>query len=212
MKQNYWTKIGLEAKKTLQAQKIFDAKKHHFRHPKLSDLTFEEKTTSLTILSREERRKKFEEERKNRIEKLKSIPYSELHNKLVNELYGNKVDAFKKNALIAAHEEAIRKIQIKRSIYRSMKAIDANKDKPNIVVINKAYGFGNISTFMTIPSSHDLDTLRRIGIEMSDKLSVSMKEFFNIEIWEKSEYMKRMAGDHLANYRYEIGKNKKLAA
>ena len=64
---------------------------------------------------------------------------------------------------------------------------------------------------MLIPSSHNMDTLRKIGIDMSEKLSVSMKNFFNIEIWEKSEYMKKLAGDRFTNYRYTIGKTKSAA-
>lgn len=207
---SYWTEIGLAARKALQSQKIYDAKLHHKRHPKLSDLTFEKKeVTPLPELSREERRKKFEEQRKNKAEKLANLPYSDLHNKLVNNLYGRRVDAIKKSALEAAHEAAIERILIKRGIQASMKAFTNDKDKPNLLIVNKEYEW-NISPFMTIPSSHNMDTLRKIGIDMAEKLSVSMKNFFNIEIWERSEYMSKLAGGR-GNYRYEICRSKPAA-
>lgn len=208
---NYWTEAGLAAKKQLQSQKIYDKKAHHFRHPKLSDITFEIKEVeSLPELSREERRKDFLLKRKERTGKLENIPYSEFHNKLVNNLYGKRTDSIKKATLEAAHEEAIRQTIIKRNIQASMKTFINDKNKPNLLIVKRIYNW-KISNFMTIPSSHNLDTLRRIGIEMADKLSISMKDFFDIEIWEKSEYMKKLAGG-IANYRYQIGKNPQLAA
>lgn len=203
---SYWTEIGLAAKKALQSQKIYDAKLHHKRYPKLSDLTFEKKeVTPLPELSREERRKKFEEQRKNKTEKLANLPYSNLHNKLVNNLYSKRVDAIKKSALEAAHEAAIERIMIKRSIQASMKAFTNDKNKPNLLIVNKEYEW-NISPFMTIPSSHTLDTLIKIAKEMAKKLTVSMKDFFTIEVWDRQEYMKKIAGDKMTNYRFSIGK------
>lgn len=209
MEKTYWTKVALEAQKQLQSQKIFDAKKHHFRHPKLSDLTFEKKEISLQNLTREERRKQFEQSRKERREKLNKLPYSELHNKLINKAYGKFVNSFKKSAIEAAHEAAIERIIIKKEIYNSMKEFAYDKDKPNLLIINTEYNW-NIKQFMLIPSSHNMDTLRRIGIDMAEKLSVSMKNFFNIEIWEKSEYMSKLAGGR-GNYRYEISRSKPVA-
>ena len=64
---------------------------------------------------------------------------------------------------------------------------------------------------MTIPSSHTIDTLRKIANDMASKLSISMKDFFNIEVWERSEYMKKLAGDRFTNYCYTIGKTKSAA-
>ena len=208
---SYWTEIGLAAREALQSQKIYDAKLHHKRHPKLSDLTFKKKeVTPLPELSREERRKQFEEQRKNKAEKLANLPYSDLHNKLVNNLYSKRVDAIKKSALEAAHEATIERIMIKRSIQASMKAFTNDKNKPNLLIVNREYEW-NISPFMTIPSSHTIDTLRKIANDMASKLSISMKDFFNIEIWERSEYMKKLAGDRFTNYRYTIGKTKSAA-
>lgn len=202
---NYWTEVGLAAKKELQSQKIYDVKKHHCRHPKLSDLTFE-KAKPLQERSKEEWKSLFKTMREEAKERKEKRPYSEYHKKLISNLYGNPVNSLKKSALEAAHEERIRSIILKKEIYNSMKAIIRDKDKPNLVIINKEYNW-NITNFMCIPSSHDMDTLRRIGIEMAEKLSVSMKNFFDIEIWEKSEYMKHLAGER-ANYRYQICKTK----
>lgn len=202
---NYWTEIGLAAKKDLQSQKIYDAKKHHRRHPKLSDLTFE-KVNLPQERNKEEWKALFKQMREEAKQRKEKRPYSEYHNKLVNNLYGNPVNSLKKSALEAAHEERIRSIIIKKEIYNSLKTITRDKDKPNLIIINKEYNW-NITRFMCIPSSHNMDTLRRIGIEMAEKLSVSMKNFFDIEIWEKPEYMKHLAGEQ-ANYRYQICKTK----
>ena len=209
---NYWKEAGIAAHKKLQAQKIFDAKKHHFRHPKLSDLTFEE-VKPQQERSKEEWKelcKQLQEEAKKRKE---DRPFSTFHNELVSNLYGKRVDSLKKSTIIAAHEEAIRKMIIKKEIYESLKQIGYNKNKPNLIEINKEHDW-NISTFMVIPSSHDMDTLRKIGIELANKLSISMKDFFDIKIWEKSEYEKKLAGRPINEYscRYHISRNKQLAA
>lgn len=202
---NYWTEIGLAAKKDLQSQKIYDAKKHHRRHPKLSDLTFE-KVNPPQERNKEEWKSLFKTMREEAKQRKEKRPYSEYHNKLINNLYGNPVNSLKKSALEATHEERIRSIIIKKEIHNSLKTITRDKDKPNLIIINKEYNW-NITRFMCIPSSHNMDTLRRIGIEIAEKLSVSMKNFFDIEIWEKSEYMKHLAGEQ-ANYRYQICKTK----
>lgn len=217
-KVNYWTEIALTAKKQLQSQKIFDAKKHHFRHPKLSEITFETKEVESQLeLSREERRKDFLLKRKERKGKLENIPYSQFHNNLVNNLYGKRVDIIKKNALIAAHEETIRNLIIKKEVKRSLDAFKHDNNKPNLLVIRKHPVYDksrswDITPYMVIPSSQTLEELRRIGVELADKLTLSMKDFFNIEIWEKSQYMKHLSGERFCNCRYEIGKNKQLLA
>lgn len=210
---NYWTEIGLAAKKALQDQKIrvMNMDKHiHFRHPKLCELTFSSKESQLNNLSKEEWKELFKKQYEEKKKKLEERPYSNYHHDLVNNLYGKKVDALKKSAIQAAHEEAIQKILIKRSIYNSMKAFTHDNNKPNMLVVNTENNW-NISTFMVIPSSHTLETLRKIGVDMADKLSISMKNFFDIEIWEKTEYLSKLSGGR-GNYRYQIGKNKQLAA
>lgn len=213
MSKYIWSETALAAREALKSQKILvkDKNTYHYRHPKLNEINFQQQgVVSLPELSREERRKKFEELRKSKADKLAELPFSDLHNKLINNLYGKRVDALKKSALEAAHEEAIRKIMIKRSIQASMKAFTTDKNKPNLLIVNREYNW-NISAFMTIPSSHTIDTLRKIANDMANKLSVSMKDFFNIEVWEKSEYMKKLAGDRFTNYRYTIGKTKSAA-
>ena len=208
MSKYIWSEAALAAREELKSQKILvkDKNTYHYRHPKLNEINFQQQgVVSLPELSREERRKKFEESRKSKADKLAELPFSDLHNKLINNLYSKQVDALKKSALEAAHEEAIRKIMIKRSVYASMKAFTTDKNKPNLLIINREYNW-NISTFMTIPSSHTLDTLIKIAKEMAKKLTVSMKDFFNIEVWDRQEYMKKLAGDKMTNYRFNIGK------
>ena len=208
MSKYIWSEAALAAREALKSQKILvkDKNTYHYRHPKLNEINFQQQgVVSLPELSREERRKKFEESRKSKADKLAELPFSDLHNKLINNLYSKRVDALKKSALEAAHEEAIRKIMIKRSVYASMKAFTTDKNKPNLLIINREYNW-NISTFMTIPSSHILDTLIKIAKEMAKKLTVSMKDFFNIEVWDRQEYMKKLAGDKMTNYRFNIGK------
>lgn len=208
-----WSEAAIAAKEALKNQKILVNNKgiHHYRHPKLNEIDFEPQgIVSLPTLSREERRKQFEEQRKNKAKKLANLPYSDLHNKLVNNVYSKRVDAIKKSALEAAHEAAIERILIKRGIQASMKTFTNGKNKPNLLIVNREHKW-NISPFMTIPSSHTIDTLRKIANDMASKLSISMKDFFNIEVWERSEYMKKLAGDRFTNYRYTVGKTKSAA-
>lgn len=201
---NYWTEMGLAAKKELQSQKIYDAKKHHRRHPKLSDLTFE-KVEPPQERSKEEWKALFKQMREEAKKRKEERPYSEDHKKWISNLYGKRVDALKKSAIEAAHERAIEQILIKKSVQASMKAFTKDSQKPNILIVNRENNW-NISPFMTIPSSHTLDTLIKIAKEMAKKLTVSMKNFFNIEVWDRREYMKKLAGDKMTNYRFEIGK------
>lgn len=201
---NYWTERGLTAKKTLQSQKIYDAKTHHRRHPKLSDLTFEEVKPQLEK-SKEEWKALFKQMREEAKKRKEERPYSENHKKWISNLYGKRVDTLKKSAIEAAHEHAIEQILIKRSIQATMKAFTRDSQKPNLLIVNREVNW-KISPFMTIPSSHTLDTLIKIAKEMAKKLTVSMKDFFNIEVWDRQEYMKKIAGDKMTNYRFEIGK------
>ena len=196
--------MGLAAKKELQSQKIYDAKKHHRRHPKLSDLTFE-KAEPPQEKSKEEWKALFKQMREEAKKRKEERPYSENHKKWISNLYGKQVDALKKSAIEAAHERAIEQILIKKSIQASMKAFTKDSQKPNILIVNRENNW-NISPFMTIPSSHTLDTLIKIAKEMARKLTVSMKDFFNIEVWDRVEYMKKTAGDKMTNYRFSIGK------
>lgn len=201
---NYWTEMGLAAKKELQSQKIYDAKKHHRRHPKLSDLTFE-KVEPPQERSKEEWKALFKQMREEAKKRKEERPYSENHKKWISNLYGKRVDTLKKSAIEAAHERAIEQILIKRSIQATMKAFTRDSQKPNLLIVNREVNW-KISPFMTIPSSHTLDTLIKIAKEMAKKLTVSMKDFFTIEVWDRQEYMKKLAGDKMTNYRFNIGK------
>lgn len=201
---NYWTERGLATKEALQSQKIYDAKKHHRRHPKLSDLVFKE-AEPLQEKSKEEWKALFKKMREEAKKRKEERSYSNYHNYLVSSLYGKRVDALKKSAIEAAHERTIERILIKRSIQATMKAFTRDSQKPNLLIVNREVNW-KISPFMTIPSSHTLDTLIKIAKEMAKKLTVSMKDFFNIEIWDRQEYMKKLAGDKMTNYRFNIGK------
>lgn len=198
----YWTKAGLEAKKALKSQKIKVGNK--LRHPKLNELSLQQvvlpKERSL-----EEWKALFKQQREEAKKRKEERPFSKLHNKLINRAYGKLTNSLHKSALEAAHEERIRKIILQQSIKSSLKTFNRDATKPNVLIV-KTENNWKINDFMCIPSSHDLDTLRRIGIDMANKLSISMKNFFSIEIWEKSEYMKKIAGDNTANYRYHIGR------
>ena len=209
MENSYWTKAGLDAKKTLQAQKILVVKNgiHHYRHPKLNEISFEKKEINYQEKTREERRQEHLLKRKERKSKLENIPFSSLHNKLVNKTYSTRTDSFKKAALEAAHENRIQDIIRKTAIYRTLKTFERNAIKPNLLIVNTIYDH-KISTFMTIPSSLSLETLYKIGRDMCKKLQISMKNFFNIEIWEKENYLEYISGK-LATPRYTVYKDPK---
>ena len=198
----YWTKAGLDAKKALKSQKIKVGNK--FRHPKLNELSLQQVVLSKER-SLEEWKALFKQQREEAKMRKEERPFSKLHNKLINRAYGKLTNSLRKSALEAAHEERIRRIILRRGITAHLRAFDRDTIKPNILIV-KTENNWKINDFMCIPSSHDLDTLRRIGTDMANKLSTSMKNFFSIEIWEKSEYIKKMAGDNSANYRYHIGR------
>lgn len=188
---NYWTKQGLDARACLKAEKA--NKNRKYKEPEVEFIP----------PTKEELRKAHLEKRKRRAEKLKDLPYSNYHNELVNNLYSKRVDILKKNAIIAAHEEAIRTIMLKKSIRKSLKAYTQDKLKPNLLIVKQCFGYNNISDFMVIPSSRSLDDLHKIGKEMYNTLKIAMPTFFHIEIWEKKEYMSVMSGGK-GNYRYVI--------
>lgn len=202
-KKNYWTKHALEEKKQLQSQKIKVGK--HYRHPKLSELTFEKKEVTLQEKSREERRQEFLESRKLRKEKLDSLPFSAYHNKLINSTYSKLVNSLKKSALEAAHEERIKQIMARKAVLAATKAFGYDKHRPNMLIINRCNNEGKIYNFMTLPSSLSLESLRKIGTNMFNSLQNNIKDLFDIEIWEKESFMKHMKGE-LATYRYQIGR------
>lgn len=206
MENSYWTKAGLDAKKALQAQKILVVSNgiRHYRHPKLNEISFEKKEINYQEKTREERRQEHLLKRKERKGKLENIPFSSLHNKLVNKVYSTRTDSFKKAALEAAHENKIQEIIRKTAIYHTLKTFERNAIKPNLLIVKTEYNW-KINTFMTIPSSLSLDTLYKVGRDMCNKLKISMKNFFSIEIWEKEEYLRHISGE-LATARYIINR------
>lgn len=188
---DYWTKQGLDAKASLKVEKA--NKNREYKEPEVEFIP----------PTKEELRKAHLEKRKKRAEKLENLPYSNYHNELVNNLYGKRVDILKKNAIIAAHEEAIRNIMIKKSIRESLKAYTQDKLKPNLLIVKQCFNYNDIRDFMIIPSSRSLDDLHKIGKKMYDSLKIAMPTFFHIEIWEKKEYMSVISGGK-GNYRYVI--------
>lgn len=147
-------------------------------------------------------RKLFLEKRQEKLEKLERIPFSDYHNKLVNTLYSSKKDSLKKAARKAAHEEKIKQISIKLTTQKLVKAFEhSSKNKQHLFIIN--VGNWNIHTFATFHSSLSFEKLRKIGIELLPKIKKYISNFFDIEIWDKDEYLKRINGE-LATYRYQI--------
>lgn len=210
---DYWKKSGIESKKVNQSNKIevtttFRGKdglmyeRVTFRHPTLKDikLAIPEKVKPST--------KSKEQYKIEKQEKLNNRSYSEKHNELVASLYMKK-DVFKQQALIAAHESKIANILSLKNFYKMRKLRDTKGNKPHVVIVKRTGSDWKPYDFSTITSFKPLEELWKEVREMADKLSVSMRNFAGIEIWERDEYLQKDKNPS-ASYRYHAYPDKSL--
>ena len=218
---NYWTEMGLSAKKEHQRIKIettytyVDSKgiqrsRTTKRHPSLKDISFENKSPAkLTIgESKEEYRKFIAQEKKQKKERLNNIPFSSYHTELVNNSYGKINNTLKQQSLLAAHNEKIEKLIFKKKQRQLFCKKQNKEDCPNLVIVNMLDSRDLPYCFSITPSRLSLDELFRIAKSMNSTMSKYPK-YFSTEIWEKSEYTRRM-NTGIGNYRYNIYREKDM--
>lgn len=204
---NYWTENGKASKEINHSMKIKITTEYKdgkgilrtrttYRHPKLSDLTFENLPSKSKALTKEEKKKRFED-----------IPYSDKHNSLINKLYSKPNSIFKKQAEKAAHENKINNIMFKKKIHTLVNKQNYQSDCPNILIVQRKDSKGLPYDFSINASRKSLDELRKDGEALNKTLSKTMRDYFGIEIWERSNYLLKGTGVP-TNYRYCIFKDK----
>lgn len=204
---NYWKESGTSSRNTNNEMKISVTSKYidkngnertrtTFRHPKLSDLTFSKGKAISKGLTPEEKKTRLDE-----------APYSEEHKQLIAGLYSKENRILKQQAFIGAHNEKIQNLMFKRSMHKLHTKQYNNRDCPNLLIIKRLDSKGLPYDFSINPSRKSLDELWKEAKAMSSTLTKTMRDFFSIEIWEKSEYISKVQGK-LANYRYCTYKDK----
>lgn len=212
---NYWTEMGLSAKKDNQSAKIektyiyTDSKgiqrsRTTKKHPSLKDVSFENKSPVILTIgdSKEEYRKFIIKEKEQKNERLNKLSFSSYHNKLVNNSYGKINNTIKQQSLIAAHNAKIEKLIFEKKQRQLFCKNQSKKDCPNLVIINMLDSKGLPYCFSSTPSRLSLDELFKIAKSTNVQMSKYPK-YFSTEIWEKSEYIRRMSTG-IGTYRYNI--------
>lgn len=209
---NYWTEAGKLSKEANQSIKItktityidknnVERTRTTFKHPTLKDITFSKPHIRNSGLTKEEKKERFDK-----------APFSEYHNKLVNLTYSKENRIAKQQMQIAIHNEKIQKIIFKRAAHKLAVTKYNQGDCPNLLVI-KMYDSNNTPyDFSTTSSRLSLEELRKKAENMNSDFSKSIRNYAGIEVWEKTEYLKKYNG---GNYRFKIFKDKeetKLAA
>lgn len=207
-KLNYWTEMGLAAKKALQDQKIMDSKTKHYRHPQLKDLVFKSKTKSLN-LTKEEWKERFTQEKAAKEERMENLPYSRLHNKLILGAYAGIANSLKKAAEKSAHEERIKRIILRSGINEAIRLWNRQKNCPNLLVVQQKFSKDKgTHDSMVIPTSNSINTLYDIAMNMRTKLTIGSDTFTGIEIWDRKDYIDRMKGDKTKIWKYYIPRDR----
>ena len=192
---DYWTKTGKSSKEANQSIKIAKTVTYTdksgtkrtrttFQHPILKDITF----------SKPHIRNSFDK-----------APFSDYHDKLINSTYSRENRIAKQQMLKAIHDEKIQSIMFKKATYKLAVTKYNQGDCPNLLVV-KLYDSNNLPyDFSSTPSRLSLEELRKKAEIMNLEFSKSIRNYAGIEIWEKSEYMKKYNG---GNYRFCIFREK----
>lgn len=218
---NYWTEMGLSAKKEHQNTKIKVV--HSFtdskgilrsmtteRHPTLKDLSFKKDIPVKLAIGefKEEYQKFIAKEKEHKKERIDKLPFSSYHHKLVNDSYGKTSNALKQQTLLAAHNAKIEKLIFEKKQRELFCKTRNKKDCPNLVIVNMLDSKGLPYCFSTTPSRLSLDELFNIAKSMNLYMS-KYPNYFSTEIWEKSEYI-RKKDTGIGNYRYNIYREKSV--
>lgn len=180
-----WSKIALDAKKTLHDMKIrafhpYKKGDTHFlretyHHPKLSELTFEKKELKkyepLTKEQQHEMHVKFKEEK---AKKLESREFSLWHNKLIAKAFSTVNQRLKQAAEAAAHETKIQKLikQLQeRKLAKCKYRLEFRKLKGTEPIIFNTLGCNKTFAYLN-------DAMSRL----SARLAQTIEDFISINI------------------------------
>lgn len=198
---NYWNESGISSKEANKAIKI--ATVHSYvdnegkEHKRVSYYSPTIKNTNIVIPVV----KTTTAEKKSKSERFDPLPYSKEHSRLIATAYGRENRVFKQQAAIAVHDKKIEDTIFNLSVQKQEKK-KANKEScPNLLIIKRLDSNNLPYDFSINPSRNSLDDLWKQAKEMNASFSGKMTGYFGIEIWEKSEYIKKNNGG-LANYRY----------
>lgn len=214
---NYWTKVGLSAKKEHQDTKIeitytyTDSKgilrsRTTKRHPILKEISFETKPVIKSDIDKETYRKLYLENKKQKEEKLANIPFSNYHNKLLNNSYSKPKNVIKQQFIKAAHNAEIDKIIFNKRQQKLFCKTKSKEDCPNLVIVNMLDSNKLPYCFSITPSRLSLYELFNIAKSINTMQSKCVN-YFSTEIWEKSEYTRYMKIGK-GNYRYCVYREK----
>ena len=184
---NYWTKQGLASKEQNAKNKIIKStgKYTHYRHPGPNDIKVSK--PEIDKLTKEQYRLLYNAEKANRLKRLTKMPFSDLHNKLIANLY-SKPNVLKQQALIAKHEEDIKRVaeHLKQVKLRWKK--EYNEKAHNYIEICQKDSKGNDSVFMTVYSNKSVQKLKNLATHMVNSITTETGVKTTADVYSKSTY------------------------
>lgn len=195
---NIWTDRGRAARKENKDSKYIpvvsqytnkNGKVHtytNWRHATAKDITFSTKP-EIEKLTKEQYRTLYKNQKVEKKVRQDSLPYSELHNKLVANLYiiPNRL---KQQALEAKHEVDIEKMKNQLQQYKLRKRAEYEQKANNIVEIIKKDNKGVDYVFMTLYSNKKIVDLVATAIEMTNSITEETGTMTTADIYSRSTY------------------------
>ena len=181
-----WSQVALDAKKALHDIKIrvfhpYKKGEDHFvretyRHPKLSDLTFETKKIENKTYTKEELHELHLQHKEEKQKKYEELEFSEFHHKLITEAYSCENQRLKQAARKAAHETKIQKLMEelrKRKHARYKYRLEFRKLKGTEPIVF-------IKNYSNKALSYLSDVMDRLAV----KLVTKIEDFTSINIYD----------------------------
>jgi len=188
---NYWTEAGERSRKANNDIKIVKIVTYTNRkgiakelvktkYPTMYDVSISTKKHSIEKLPS-----------KSKEERLKEIPFSKFHNKLVNSLFGKEDRIRNQQYSKLVHDAKIDKMILEKQIRDSEKRQGQLRNKPNLLVIRRLDSKHKPYNFSVNSSGKKLEELK----EDADLLISSMKGkidyLHSAEVWQREEYLRR---------------------
>ena len=142
-------------------------------------------------MTKEEYRKLFEEQRKERNIRLENRSFSEYHNKLVANLYMSP-NRLKQQAEKAKHEENIKKWITKLKQIQYQRKLRYGNQKSHFIVVRKLDKTGKLYDFATNPLNATNKKVIKIVKDMITDYAAKTDEFINVVAFTRQDYFKRL--------------------
>lgn len=147
-----------------------------YRHPKLSDLTFDIKEQKKPVLTKEEQHKLHVEVKTEKVKKLESREFSDWHKQLVAKAYSTENHRLKQAAEASAHEKKIQKLM------KFLREKKLAKYKYRLE-FRKLIG-SEPTVFITNYSNKPLEYIKAVMDRMAQKLMMKIEDFISINIYD----------------------------